>query len=426
MAVSVTQEPISSSLTFGDQPLIYTMTSNTGGWNDAYRFVVTVKESTALTQIAKFYISRNPNNVAHFDLGQITKSRVEVDTNQYGYNAFLQESIDQWFMKSETNVEKYTVEFAEYNGVSEGSTDVTKTIFLCDGKKAALDGYEYRTSMADFYGTAISKKYWMTDREPVDNKITVYCNNNTMGVMAFINRSSVSDVTKFEFTLVGSASPQPLVTETIDISAGNGSQAPAATTQAGFVSYLVGAPWNIETTNQYLSDNPTWAYYEFKPLDASNNQRGNILRFEKQCVSYKNPQCQVFWANTVGGWDSLEFNGLRKTTVSKQQKTYRKNLGSYGAAVYSYEDYDPEVIPFQNESQYSYVCTGIFNKTELDLLQYCFRSKKVYIRELKKGSTTIYRYIPIIVSTNGFQVITDPASKIYTATLQFTSSQTIR
>ena len=182
-----------------------------GTVTDAYRFVVVVKENAV--EIGKFYLTPNPNKSAPFDLGEVVRGRVAVDTKKYQLESPIHVPNNKMFTKSNGNVNKYTVDLKTWNGSTESSVEDTQDVWLFDGHEQINSGLF--PSFENYYGFVSTNKYWLTDRVPNNNIIDVYAATEDTGVVAFINNIgtlNVSLVSQMKFNFFNTMLPRRLTT----------------------------------------------------------------------------------------------------------------------------------------------------------------------------------------------------------------------
>jgi len=192
------------------QPLIYTLQTSLT-ITDTFAFIVQVFENG--TEIGKYYLKPNSNDRAHFDLNRVIQARTRVDEKVYGASTLLFDYSALPYTRSNGNMNKYEVKIGEYTG-TEALAQATKYIYVMDGYEQVTSGLH--PSFADYYGTASTKKFWLTDREPVNNVITIEAADDDEGFMAFINKDTVSDVTRLSFLLVPPTGSPTTVTKDLN------------------------------------------------------------------------------------------------------------------------------------------------------------------------------------------------------------------
>lgn len=165
------------------QPLVYTVSSQTSPLPAAFRFIIQVEENGV--EIAKLYLTPNPEEYAHFDLSEVVRGRVEVDSKKFGLSSTIHSLNNKFFTKAEKGVKFYTVRVGEWDGSTESLNEDSLNIWLIDGHFQVRDGY--LPSFSAYYGTGTTRKFWLTDRIPEDNVIKLYADIDDDGVVAFIN-----------------------------------------------------------------------------------------------------------------------------------------------------------------------------------------------------------------------------------------------
>lgn len=369
MAASFTSNPSETWMPAG-QPLIYTLQTSLT-ITDVFAFIVQVFENG--TEIGKYYLKPNSNNRAHFDLNRVIQGRTRVDEKVYGASTLLFDYSTLPYTRSNGNMNKYEVKIGEYTG-TEALAQATKYIYVMDGYEQVTSGLH--PSFSDYYGTASTKKFWLTDREPVNNVITFQAADDDEGFFAFINNNTVSDVTRLAFQLIPpTGSPTTL---TKDLNTTNGAQLPSATSPVnGFLVYAGIMPAQVLTP---IFSTTSWKQITITPQNGTGVQEGNVLSIIRDCTDYKDQAVQVAFANSRGGWDYLKFEGRPGRSITTEEKTYRKALGNYDAATYTFQSFNPEVEAYQKTAKLQYILNGLFNVADSKLLPFLLRSRKVYAK----------------------------------------------
>ena len=399
------------------QKLIFDMIEQ-GTVNDAYRYVITVLENAV--QIGKFYITPNVLDTGVFDLGEVVRGRLAVDPRKYGLTNVIHSLNNKAFTKSNGNVNKYTVELRYWNGTTESALEDTQDIWLIDGYEQISSGLD--PSFSDYYGTASTKKFWLTDREPESNIINITAGIEDTGVLTFINTDDTGSLVDAILINIYSADGSTTDTLGYTINTTNGAVLPSASaTTYYYGTLLYGSffPASLTALTTKLNNiSGGWLYYDVIPT-GSSVQKGNAYRFTNNCRPVKNTSVQLGWANTRGGWDYLRFDGRKLKTVSREEKTYRKQIGDYNAASFSLGATDREITPYQVEAKEMYELNGILTSEEYDLFQYCFRSKNIMARI--DGF-----WVPVTLKESSLQVESDTTSKVYIATINVELAQILR
>jgi len=414
----------SASFTVADQHLIYQAETATA-IDASFRFVYTVYENSiaASNLLGKFYLTPNPEEYAFFNLSEVVRDLCVVDVKEYNSNNLIHSFASNYFTRSNNNIKKFIVGIGEWNGTTETIDQETQTIHLIDGHFQISDGFE--PSFVDYYGTASGRTFWLTNRRDVSQTITIDADRDDQGVVAFLNRSTISQVVKLQVKVYNS-SDTLLDTIDIDVNTANGAQLPSASTPTkGFLCYFGIYPGNIAEIDNIFDYNPTWAYYEVTPLSSTPSQTGNTIRINKKCTPAKQDSVQLGWTNSVGGWDYLRFDGKKQKTVSREEKTYRKLIGDYAGNAFTFQDFDREITPYQLEAKETYQLNSLLTIEEVTLLQYCMRSKNVMLR-LPFDSKLTSGWVPVTIQTNSMQIEEETVSKVFITSFNVELAQIIR
>ena len=417
MATAIQTSPGESWFPAG-QHLIYTMTTNTTITDD-FRFIVQVEENG--TEIAKIYLSPNTNNTGIFDLSQVVTGRVEVDHLKYGAKTVIHSFNNKVFTRANNGVKRYTVRVGEWDGSTESPDEDNQTLYLVDGYEQLSAGLH--PGFSDFYGTGSKKKVWLTDREASSSGIETKAAIEDEGVAAFLNTDDTGSLIERLQIKIYDTSGTLDNTLTYDLNTTNGAQLPSAAATSntnGTLVYAYVYPASLSALTTALNAvTGGWGHYDVIPSTGLNAQTGNILRVTNDCRYSKNEAVQLAWANTRGGWDYLRFNGKKQKTVTREEKTYRKIVGDYDAATFTFAPSERQIKPYQLEAKERYQLNGILTIEELTLLQYCMRSKNVMAR-------IDNTWVPVIISTSSMQVEEETVSKVFVTSFEVELAQIIR
>ena len=401
------------------QKLIFTITPD-AAITSATRYIVQVEENNV--EICKVYLTPNANDSAFFDLGEVIMGRVEVDSFKYGLTSPIHSFNNNVYTKANNGIKKYVVKVGEWDGSSEDlAQDVSSNYYLLDGYEqlsAGLDpGYN------DYYGTSASDKFWLTDRVPSSNVIDVTAGIEDTGVFAFINTDDTGSIVEQIIAVIYDNDGIEDGSINYQIGAPTGGQSPAAAAATywyGTLLYAYLYPASYTSfTNALNAVVGGWSYYDLIPATAAGVQSGNRIRVTNNCRYSKNDTVQLAWANTRGGWDYLRFNGKKQKTVTREEKTYRKIVGDYGADSFNFAATAREIKPYQLEAKEQYQLNGILTIEELTLMQYCMRSKNVMARI--EGN-----WVPVTIQTNSMQIEEETVSKVFVTSFNVELAQIIR
>ena len=163
--------------------LLFTLSPNETVTDD-YRYIVQVEENGTI--ISKIYLTPNPADNAFFDLSEVIEGRLEVDSLKYNSTATIHKFNNKMFTRSNDNIKRYRVLVGFFDGTTEElAEDQSSYYYHFDGYEQLSQGLD--PSFSDYYGTASTKKVWLTDRIPSNNVIEVTAGIEDNGVAAFIN-----------------------------------------------------------------------------------------------------------------------------------------------------------------------------------------------------------------------------------------------
>jgi len=387
---------------------------------DDYRYIVQVEENGTI--ISKIYLTPNPATFAFFDLSEVIEGRLEVDSLKYNTTNTIHTFHNKMFTRSNDNMKRYRVLVGFFDGTTETlAEDESSYYYHFDGYEQLSQGLD--PSFSDYYGTASTKKVWLTDRTPVNNVIEVSAGIEDNGVAAFINSddtgSAIVNLTIKIYDTLGSLED----TLTYTINSTNGGLVPNTTwndsNNDASLLYAYVYPASLSAITTALNDVVEgWDYYDVIPA-STGGPVGNTLRIRNNCRNTKNEPVQLGWANTRGGWDYLRFDGKKQKTVTREEKTYRKIVGDYSGSQFELATSARQIKPYQLEAKETYQLNSVLTIEEVTLMQYCMRSKNVMARI--DGT-----WVPVTIQTNSMQIEEETVSKVFITSFNVELAQTIR
>lgn len=326
------------------------------------------------------------------------------------------------FTRSNDNMKRYRLKVGFFDGSTESLADDTSAYYYL------FDGYEQLSqglfpSFSDYYGTASTKKVWLTDREPSSNVIELKAGIEDNGVVSFINSDDTGSlITRLvinTYDTAGSLDDTIIYT----VNGTNGGLVPTTTwsdsNNDASLLYAYVYPASLSAITTALNAvTGGWGHYDIIP-ETATAQTGNILRIRNKCINTKNEAVQLGWANTRGGWDYLRFDGKKQKTVTREEKTYRKIVGDYSGSQFELASSARQIKPYQLEAKETYQLNGILTIEELTLMQYCMRSKNVMVRIDET-------WVPVTIQSNSMQVEEETVSKIFITSFNVELAQIIR
>ena len=401
------------------QKLLFTIIPDISVTDD-YRFIVQVEENGTI--ISKVYLTPNPADTAFFDLSEAILGRLEVDAFKHNSTSAIHSLNNKMYTRSNGNIKRYRLKVGHFDGSSETlAEDISSYYYLFDGYEQLSQGLF--PSFSDYYGTATSKKVWLTDRVPVSNVINVKAAIEDQGVAAFINSDDTGSlITQLTFKIYDTAGSQEGTLEYV-INSTNGGLVPTTSwsdsTTDGSLLYAHVYPASFAALTSELNGvTGGWGYYDVIP-STTGGPVANTLRITNDCRHPKNEAVQLAWTNTRGGWDYLRFDGKKQKTLTREEKTYRKIVGDYSGSQFQIGGSERQIKPYQLEAKERYQLNGILTIEELTLLQFCMRSKNV-MADID-GS-----WVPVTISNNSMQVEEETVSKVFVTSFEVELAQIIR
>ena len=399
--------------------LLFTLSPNETVTDD-YRYIVQVEENGTI--ISKIYLTPNPADNAFFDLSEVIEGRLEVDSLKYNTTATIHTFHNKMFTRSNDNMKRYRVLVGFFDGTTEElAEDQSSYYYHFDGYEQLSQGLD--PSFSDYYGTASTKKVWLTDRIPVEQRHRGKAGIEDNGVAAFINSddtgSLISRLSINTYDTAGSLDD----TLTYIVNSTNGGLVPTTawndSNNDASLLYAYVYPASLSAITTALNAvTGGWGHYDIIP-STDSVQTGNILRIRNNCRNTKNEPVQLGWANTRGGWDYLRFDGKKQKTVTREEKTYRKIVGDYSGAQFELASSAREIKPYQLEAKETYQLNSLLTIEEVTLMQYCMRSKNVMARI--DGT-----WVPVTIQTNSMQIEEETVSKVFITSFNVELAQTIR
>jgi len=302
----------------------------------------------------------------------------------------------------------YRVGVQDYTGGTLGSDDATADIYLLGGAQQISQGLH--PSFSTYYPTTTSTKGWLTDRILSNKNITMTMADEDEGVGVICHTTNLGTTTDFaeiEFNLYKNGIVVQQRTYAVT--------AKTALDQNYYI-FPIG-PANLQPVVFVGAWDPDWDQIRIFGTDGGSPtaaKRTGSLIINRDCRPIKHDPVQLAWANTVGAWDYLRFDGRNLKTLATESKDYRQSVG------FDFKAWDRQATPYHKTGKESYQLRNqLFTSDERDLLQYAFRSKNVMFRV---GSGD---WLPCNIVTNTYQVI-PAASKTFDVSFQIELAQDIR
>ena len=400
------------------QPLIFSI-DDTGTTPD--RFVVIVKRSSLYTggspvQVAKFYLTPNTEGVAFFDLSPIAESILEfplkAGSTVVHKTATFADAMDGLTMQ------RFQVQVAQYdNSTGEGSVDDTEEVIVTNGTQQIADGLH--PSFNDYlWGNDVG---FLTERPVVDNVITHRARRDEELVVSFIGGDDIGEARTGTYRL--NATYVPYTGSSFDQVTGTIYTGTDVTEM--LLQIPIGGPnqeGNYGTVPFTLEETDYIDFYLYRTDTGNEGQIGNAYRVVfDDTRGCRNTATQVGWINTKGGWEYLRFDSRAPKQINVEGKTYRKTIGTYGEATFSFDAAGAQYDTFAKTGKEQFTLQeNFFDVNERALLDSLIKSRMVQIRRMDEDV-----WKPVTVLTNSLTI--QPAgSQFYNVSLQVEIAQDIR
>jgi len=329
MAVSITSAP--DLLRPAGQPLVFKMEEA----STPDRYIVQVYESTLTTTdgtlIGTYYITPDANGDGYFDLSDIAEGRVAApDTQSAGVIHTVVTAVGT---TTEPVIRKYTVKAGQYNAGTATLAEDSDVVYLLGGAMQISQGLH--PSFADYYPTGSTVKSWLSDRQSDSGKgIRMVMAAEDEAIAVLIQTDNLGTATSLDVIEI------KLFKNNINVQTRSNGVVASTIVGANYIIVPLG-PANLATYFGVMWDND-WDYYTIRGKDGATppNIVTSTIRVDRDCRPIKHDPVQLAWANTVGGWDYLRFDGRNLKTIQTEAKNYRKSLG------FSFNSWDRQTTPY--------------------------------------------------------------------------------
>lgn len=427
MAITITDSP--NDFTFKGQRLIYTATS-TNTAQSGFKFIVEV--FTGGSSVGKYYIPQNPSGVLVFDIAEVVRELIQVDTNDDLGNGLIHTLPNvsaKQMSKALKGIAKLDVQIGEVYGdpLVEYTALASDTIVLTSGNVQAREGYKY--ALSEYIANSSTKKAFLTNRKPSPlnviskDHIEVKCTDTDYGSMAVWNDSIFisSTATKIMYRIYNSGG---LVgSQSMSFATLNGSDLPSSVDVSAKLTYIGLFPANWSSTNSPLlstyrpANVSGWTYYTIEMLDAVNASVSEPIYFVNTPSPCKHSPVQLAWVNQLGAWDYFRMDARTSRAITTTAKEYMKTLGDYSSSTYSFDTWSRQQTPYQVDAKLQYILrTEYLSKEDTELLQNVLRSKNVMMQ--LDGE-----WLPVVVKTTSVNYETETISRRKTMTFNVELAQ---
>lgn len=398
------------------EDMVYKL-STTDTITATYKYVVQVYVNGV--EYGKYYLTPNPSNVAFFNLSGACRDLCRVDdTTEAGLNIHGGVVV---FSKATNGVKLVQIRAGNYNAGLETQNQSNTDIYLLDGYRMFSEGLW--PTMTDYASTASSKKTWLTTRSAVNNVIVVETDESEYGVVAHLNDSTFGSTgVNVRYSLYNGNTI--IGTHTFALGSGTNSQTPSTSTTAGKLQYFGLYPQNMVAALAHVSvtgisplqAQNVWTHYDLVFTNLGGTVVSNTLRVKYTPYQCKHDKVQLGWANGIGGWDYMTFDGRKQGSISTSSKSYWTETGTWSGATYTRNAYDTQ------KKVYGVMATEAYN------LRAYLPSQTAYLlmRSLYQSDQVVARigtsWYPVTLSAPSNNWHTEPISKMQEVAVGITLS----
>ena len=410
MSATIDSNP--SGVRVVNQPLVCTFSTDVT-ITDAFRFVVQVFEDS--TEIGKYYLAPNANDVAHIDVSELLRDRVEADDANHLQTHVIHANDTKFLARATTGTHEIQVRVGEWNGTTETLNDDSTTFLIVGGAEQKASGFN--PDFSNFYATGSTRTGFLTDYA-VGTYIEMKARDEDEGRAAFIAKDTYSDATAVNYSIT---TPSGTSAVYVPISATYGGLVPSTTTLAGYLQYVGLMPATIDGLTGLDSPGGTaetidltgWTSYTVQLVDGLT-PKSKAIRVTRACSS-KN-HTQIAWTNSRGGWDYFNFNGKRLDTTTTDSKPYNAVLGDWDAATYNFKSWNRESKYYHKTAEQAYQLTSVCTEEEMHVIRSLMLSRKAMIR--------LDAWLPVTIEENSLQ-IRENGHRIYQVSFTVKLAQTV-
>jgi hypothetical protein len=380
MSLSITQNP--STVSLAQSPTVFTLSESTDVvysssfqyYADLYYWTGSLNQSGSY----KYELVKYPNasKVGIFDTSRILNSTL-TDLRQTNPSNVKYFKIDAFW--------RYQSGSAQYVTSSHVESSVYKV----------LDGYGIFQEAIN--GPVYSKSpHWPMMS---DGPVTQSFFSENYGTMAvYTQDAGTSTPTKVTYT-------SNLGTANINVSgsattSGQIQQVPLFPAQLGF---------------------PFASTVEWYTIQAFNGASalGTPIRFENACIQ-KYPNVRIKWKNRYGQFDYFNFYMVNKKSFKTEKRTYQPQIGTWGGATLSYNNYDSQTLNYLTDSNQGMEVNSFWiPEAYNDILKQLLVSDEIYYVTTESSDTLT----PITIDTPSIQFKTGVVDGLIQYSFEFRYGQ---
>lgn len=426
MAITIQQEPTTPNQANGD--LLYVVTSNNTN-SPQFQFVMEVSDGTDTLTIKQ---QPNPSNKGVFNIGQITRDYVGVDT----YFKTQQVATSTYSGKTISTVLYEETGSSVSSSVGYSSGISGSQLYLTNGVND-YDDWNFPSS-SYYTGSAALEDSTFNRQDALTNApLTQSIRNDEYATLSVYNgnfdysTTNAHDIYAIQVNVYNEAGSQIQNFDWENITGNGGGPRTSAVTQlwADVASsqtdstrlvHIAAGPQNFADAGNTLNSN--WAYYIISFYEqASDGLENNLGVYSKRMYTKEQGRCgydgtRFAFLNELGAYDYVNF-GLADTKIDNiTRKNFEQNFVNYSTSTNG--------ITYDTTRRGSKTYSTTYNETrraesdyllqdDADWLRQLIESPEVYIQD---GSD----FRPIVITTSNYTYKTNPLSqKMYKLSVEY-------
>ena len=360
MAITYLQKPQLWSPINND--LIYYLSSNTAGLTNVYLSVYTTDGVTE-NLVAKTKLALNSSGKAWCNVRPFLQSFV--NNGQLDFTNPINEAL--------TNFGFYINYVVKVQETSGGAFTSDSAKFAFNGQMSFTDFVEYNQNMYRMYGT--------TSKFLTNSPRTLKTDWNRTNFLTYIKGTGTLNTLRLKSYTDG------VLTQT-DVSAVNST--------AGILSFRASTLGGV-----YADSLEVQIGYKtggvFTPFS-------EVFTYVKDDYCSKYDKTNIYWQNSLGGWDSYTFNMVKKKRYNIERKQVSTNPYIFGASTYS--QHTSNVFNSANQDYFTNYTEGYLLNSDLltneehAWMWELIKSHYIYVEQVINGVTY---YIPCVIKNTNYE-----------------------
>ena len=342
--------------------MIYYVSTNTGGLTNLYLSVYTIDGVTE-NLVAKTKLSLDANRRAWCNIRPFLQSFTK--NNQLDFTSPLETELDNYGFYV-----KYIVKVQQTSG---GTFWADSAKFAFNGQMSFTDFVEYNQNMYRMYGT--------TSKFLTNSPRTLKTDWNRTNFLTYIKGDSRLNILRLKSYTNG------VLTQT---------DVPNINSTAGILSFRASTLSGVyaDSLEVQLGQKALGVFTPFS----------EVFTFVKDDYCSKYDKTNIYWQNSLGGWDSYTFNMVKKKRYNIERKQVSTNPYIYSASGYS--QHTNNVFNAGNQDYFTNYTEGYLLNTDLltneehAWMWELIKSHNIYVEQLINGVTY---YVPSVIKNTNYE-----------------------